>query len=124
MSITPGTLSKKEVSELVDALRRHHYPKASRVLQHALQDSLKTNGPDSRLLEACDHMADFLAEEERYQEAASLYRLLMEARTKASGESDPSVATYREKLISVLSATGGITQASCERESRSRKKKH
>jgi hypothetical protein len=92
-----------------EALLHGHYNKASKILRNAFADSQAAGTIDPQLLDSADTLAERYIEEGNYVHAASLYRMILDVRTKVHGDDHPDVRETRRRLALALWQTGGLS---------------
>jgi hypothetical protein len=92
-----------------EAVANGHYDKASRILRQAVAESEIDGTLDPVLLPSIDVLAEKYFHSGQYASAASLYRMVLEVRTKLLGIDHPEVREARRKLAQSLWQTGGLS---------------
>lgn len=89
-----------------EALSRHHYAKASRIVKDALYHAWREKTLQPKLLRHADELARVYRECGDYDNAASLYRLIIESQRLALGDRHPDVESASRELVAALMESG------------------
>lgn len=92
-----------------EALQKGHYTKASKLLRKAIAESQISGVIDPMMVNSANILAERYFEEGNYVSAASLYRTVLDVRTRVLGLDHPDVSETKRKLAMALWQTGGLT---------------
>lgn len=89
-----------------EAFDQGHFKKASKILRQALSE---TDAIDPLLLNSANSLAERYCLDGNYANAAPLFRIVLEVRTKQLGCDHPDVQETRRKLAMALWQSGGLS---------------
>lgn len=89
-----------------EAFEQGHYSKASKILRQALSEA---DSIDPLLVNSANTLAERYFTDGNYANAAPLYRIVLEVRTKELGCDHPEVQESRRKLAMALWQSGGLS---------------
>lgn len=92
-----------------EAFQHGHYGKASKILRQAFADSHITGVVDPKLVITANSLAERYFDDGNYAAAASLWRTVLDIRTKMLGADHPDVQETKRKLATAVWSTGGMT---------------
>jgi hypothetical protein len=92
-----------------EALNEHRYTKASRIVKDALTKANQLRTPQPNMLQHADELATVYRDAGDYNNAASLYRMIIEVQKTTLGPEHPDVESSSNKLIAALKASGCIS---------------
>jgi hypothetical protein len=92
-----------------EAFQNGHYGKATKILRQAFADSQITGVIDPKLVVTASTLAERYFEDGNYAAAASLYRTVLDIRTKCLGAEHVDVQETRRKLAMALWNSGGLS---------------
>lgn len=92
-----------------EAFQHGHYGKATKILRQAFADSRITGVVDPKLVLTANRLAERYFEVGNYAAAASLYRSVLDIRSRAMGAESVDVQETKRKLAAALWNAGGIS---------------
>jgi hypothetical protein len=92
-----------------EALQQGHYGKATKILRQAFADSQITGVIDPKLLTTAHALAERYFEYGNYAAAASLYRTVLDLRTRELGPDHDDIKETQRKLAKCLWNAGGLS---------------
>lgn len=94
---------------VTEAFEQGHLLKASRLLRQALVESSLSDTVDPLMVKSANQLAERYAEAGDYAGAASMYRDMLEVRSRLLGMDHPDVRDCRRMLAEALWQSGGLS---------------